>query len=94
MKIFLDNEFRCHTQNAEGYREFDVPFFNGKCRFFIEGYRFVPEDETWTRSDGTIFKGEMIAPFVNSAILEAVQQQYEQDNTVLATAYTQGVNSI
>ena len=79
MKIYIDTDFKCFTSPDENRREFDVPFFDGKCQTFIEGYRYVPQDEEWTRADGVIFKGEMIAPFVNSAILEAVQKQYEAD---------------
>ena len=77
MKIYINNDCCCHTSPAEGLREFDVPFFEGKCPALVEGYRYVPQGETWTRSDGVEFKGEMIAPFVDSRILEAYQAQYE-----------------
>jgi hypothetical protein len=77
MKIYIDADCLCHSSPAEGLREFDVPDFGGKCAALIEGYRYVPLGETWTRSDGIEFIGEMIAPFVDSRILEAYQQQYE-----------------
>lgn len=77
MKIYIDNDCRCHSSPAEGLREFDVPFFEGKCPAFIDGYRYVPAGETWQRADGEVFTGEMIAPGVDSRILEAYQRQYE-----------------
>ena len=38
-------------------------FFDNKCKEFIEGYRFIPENQVWIREDGIKFKGEMIAPW-------------------------------
>ena len=77
MKIYIDSDCRCHAAGDGTMREFDVPFFHGKCQAYIEGYRYVPEGETWTRSDGTRFGGEMISPTVDSRILEAYQAMYE-----------------
>lgn len=77
MKIYIDADCRCHSSPAEGLREFDVPDFEGKCAAYIEGTRYVPPGETWTRSDGKVFTGEMISPAVDSRILEAYQAQYE-----------------
>lgn len=79
MKIYLDADYMCHTTNNGSMREFDLPFFDGKCAAVIEGYRYVPAGETWTRSDGVVFEGEMIAPFEDSRVLEAYQKQYEAD---------------
>ena len=62
MKIYIDNDYKCHVTDDGTMREFDVPFFDGKCTEFIEGYRFVPSGETWTRADGQTFTGEMITP--------------------------------
>lgn len=81
MIICIDTDNKCHAANDGTMREFDVPFFDGKCKAYIEGYRYIPADETWTRSDGAVFEGEMIAPFVDSRILEAYQRQYETDAT-------------
>ena len=79
MKIYIDNNYCCHTVFAEGRIEYDVPFFNNKCKTFIEGYRFIPEGATWQRADGAIFHGEMITPAVNAAALQKAQEQYEED---------------
>ena len=78
MKVFIDSEYKCHTEEGEGRREFLTPFFEGKCRAFIEGYRYIPEDETWEREDGTVFRGLMIAPWKDYAILSAAQEAYEE----------------
>lgn len=77
--IYIDDDFRCHTANPEGtFREIETSFFDGKCTTFIEGYRFVPDGETWTRDDRTVFHGEMIAPWKNYDELDAAQREYER----------------
>lgn len=77
--IYIDSEFKCHTSNLDGtFREVETDFFDGKCQAFIEGYRFIPNGESWTRSDGIVFTGEMIAPFKPYAELDAAQREYER----------------
>ena len=44
----------------------------------IEGYRFVPNSESWTRSDGVVFHGEMVTPWKDYAELDAAQREYER----------------
>jgi hypothetical protein len=58
-------------------RAVETNAFDGKCPAYIEGCRFVPFGETWIRSDGEVFEGEAMFPFVNSEILQAYQTQYE-----------------
>jgi len=79
MLIYIDTDCKCHVADNGNLRAFEVPFFDEKCSAVVEGYRYVPVDETWTREDGVIFEGEMIAPFVDSRILAAYQAQYEAD---------------
>lgn len=77
--IYIDSDFKCHTTNTDGtFREVEAPYFDGKCAAFIEGYRFVPAGETWTRSDGVIFTGEMISPWKPYDELHATQREYEK----------------
>ena len=78
MKIFIGTDYKCYTTSAEGRREFDAQFFDGKCSAFVEGYRYVPAGETWTRTDGAVFAGEMISPWKDYSILAAAQAAYEQ----------------
>lgn len=77
MKVYIDPDYKCHVSPGEGLREFDVPFFDGKCNSFIEGYRYVPAGETWGREDGEKFKGEMIAPWKPYTELYKAQAAYE-----------------
>lgn len=82
MKVYIDSDFKCHKENADGRREFDVDFFDGKCEIFVEGYRFVPSGEEWTRNDGKVFPGEMISPCRNNSILEDAQSAYNEANEI------------
>ena len=95
MKVYIDSEFKCHTTNqSETFREIETDFFENKCTAFVEGYRFVPAGEIWTRSDGIVFVGEMIAPWKPYSELAAAQAQYERDMAELQAAYQEGVNSV
>ena len=78
--IYIDSEYKCHTTNSDGtFREVETDFFDGKCDAFIEGYRFVPSGESWTRSDGVVFTGEMVAPWKDYNELDAAQREYEKE---------------
>lgn len=79
MKIYIDNDYKSHVSPDADRREFDVPFFDGKCQSFIEGYRYLPEGETWERADGEVFRGEMIAPWKPYAELAKAQAEYENE---------------
>ena len=104
-KIYIDSDFKCHTISTDGaFQEVILSekaraFFDDKCDAFIEGYRFIPSGESWTRSDGVVFAGEMIAPWKPYAELDAAQREYEraklaQYEQELPQAYLDGVNSI
>ena len=94
MKIYIDSEFKCRTTNPDGiYIEVETDFFNGKCAAYIEGYRFIPSGEIWTRADGKNFRGEMITPWKDYDVLKAAQEQYERDLAELTAAYQEGVNA-
>lgn len=79
MTIYIDNDYKCHTSPGEGLTAVETDAFEGKCRQFIEGYRFVPVGETWTREDGQVFEGEMIAPWRNYELLVEFQTIYEEE---------------
>ena len=79
MTIYIDSEYKCYIADDGTRRAFEVPFFDGKCAEFIEGYRYVPTGETWTREDGEVFRGEMIAPWRDYAILAELQALYEEE---------------
>jgi hypothetical protein len=77
--VYIDSDFKCHATNEGGtYRAVETMVFEGKCAAFIEGYRFIPSGECWTREDGAEFYGEMIAPWKPHSELDAAQREYEQ----------------
>ena len=79
MKIFIDDSYICHKTNETGeMRRFNVPFFSGKCDEFIEGFRYIPEGETWIREDGMECEGETAFPISDYAALDAAQRLNEQ----------------
>lgn len=78
MTIYIDSDYKCHTSPGKGLTAVETDFFDGKCRQYIEGYRFVPAGESWTREDGQVFTGEMIAPAEDIRLLEAAQAAYEE----------------
>jgi hypothetical protein len=100
--IYIDSNFKCHTVNDGTMTAVETAFFHGKCDTFIEGYRFVPAGATWTREDGVVFHGEMVAPWKPYNELAAAQAQYEADQEELLSdyqaelqnAYQEGVNSV
>lgn len=79
--VYIDPvDFKCHTaQNVEDTLvPYATDFFDGKCDSFIEGYRFIPSGESWTRSDGEVFTGEMVCPWKDFSELDAAQREYER----------------
>lgn len=79
MTIYIDRDFKCYTESAAGRTAVETGAFAGKCRQYIEGYRFVPSGQIWTREDGQVFRGEMIAPWRDYAILAEFQALYEEE---------------
>lgn len=77
MTIYIDTDFKCHLDNDGTMATVETNAFDGKCATYIEGYRFVPQGETWTRSDGRTFHGEMISPWVDWRILDTAQCEYD-----------------
>jgi hypothetical protein len=78
MTIYIDSSFRCHAKNDGTMQEVQTVFFDGKCETFIEGYRFIPAGESWTREDGTVFTGGMITPWKPYDELDQAQREYER----------------
>ena len=78
MVVYIDSDFKCHIENDGTMTAIETPFFDGKCDTYIEGYRFVPSGESWTRSDGVVFEGEMISPWKDYAELDTAQREYER----------------
>lgn len=79
MTIYIDSDYKCHTTTADGLTAVDTNYFDGKCPAYIEGYRFVPSGQTWTRPDGVVFQGEMVCPWKPWRELDNAQRAYEQE---------------
>lgn len=89
--IYLDSDYKCHTVNNGTMTAVETNFFDGKCDSFVEGYRFVPSGESWTRSDGVAFHGEMVAPWKPYDELDAAQRLYEQ---ALIAEYAEALRTV
>lgn len=108
MTIYIDNDFKCHVIDDGTMTAVETDAFDGMCTEYIEGYRYVPSGQTWTRSDGVEFTGEMISPWRPWAELDAAQREYERQQLAdmraalaealiaeeITAAMSEGVNSI
>lgn len=103
--IYVDFLNHCHRIDDGTMTAVETDFFVGRCDAYVEGYRYVPSGSKWTRSDGTVFRGEMIAPWKPYNELDAAQREYErqllkelQENSIpvadLENAYREGVDSV
>lgn len=79
MTIYIDSDYKCHASPGDGLTAVETDAFDGKCRQHIEGYRFVPSGQSWTREDGQVFSGEMITPWRPYEILAELQALYEEE---------------
>lgn len=76
--IYIDKDYKCHVENDGTMTAVETDFFEGKCDAYIEGFRFVPAGESWTRSDGVVFEGEMATPCVDYSELVHAQRDHER----------------
>ena len=81
MTIYIGSDCKCHTLPGEGLIAVETDGFEGKCRQYIEGYRFVPNGGIWVREDGEVFEGEMVAPWRDYELLAEFQAIYEEEQS-------------
>ena len=79
MTVYIDSDYKCHTSPADGLTAVETDFFDGKCRQYIEGYRFVPAGKIWTREDGQVFIGGMVSPWRDYEILSEFQEVAQEE---------------
>lgn len=79
MTIYIDTDYKCHVADGGKMVAVETDAFEGKCPAYIEGYRFVPSGQTWVRSDGVEFRGEMISPWKPWKELDETQRAWEQE---------------
>ena len=77
--IYIDSDFKSYVTSGEGLTPIETDAFDDKCNIYIQGYRFIPAGQTWTRADGVVFTGEMIAPWKPWAELDTAQREYERE---------------
>jgi hypothetical protein len=85
MTIYIDDDYKCYVSAADGRRAIETDFFDGKCKVFIEGYRFIPAGEKWIMPNGVFFRGEMVAPWKDYDYLQVVQAAYEEGQDEILT---------
>lgn len=76
MTIYLDRDFVCHLEDDGSRRAVETSVFDGKCREFIEGFRFIPVGESRTLENGQVFTGQMTCPVKPYAMLLEAQEAY------------------
>lgn len=77
--IFLDSDFWCYLYDDGTRQTVETDAFDGKCAAYIEGYRYIPAGQSWTRPDGVTFQGEMISPATDWQTLDDAQRAYERE---------------
>lgn len=87
MTIYIDSDYKCYVSAAEGRRAIETNEFDGKCPEWIESFRFVPADETWTRGDGEVFT-EMTAPWKDLSEAYMAQAAYLEQMLAASQAQT------
>ena len=78
MKVYLDSNFVCSTAYDPEKIEVETDYFSGKCKEYIEGYRYIPEGYEWTHDNGTLVKGLYVAPWKPYSELDQAQREYER----------------
>lgn len=83
--IYLDDNYMCHLENADGLVEIQTDVFDGTVDEVIPYYRYIPQGEEWTNSKGTVIRGLFIQATDSEAINRITQQAYIDDmQTALA----------
>lgn len=77
MIVFIDQNFKCHVSNDGTMRAVDIPYFDGKAKALIEGYRYIPPGEAWASPTGKVLQGELLEPWQSYALLQEFQRQHE-----------------
>lgn len=77
--IYIEPDtYKCHTEEREGLIAVETDFFDGKCKKYVEGYRYIPSGQSWTDENGVQLDGEMFIVVEDYNMLLALQAQYEE----------------
>lgn len=58
--IYIDNQYMCHLENAEGRTEVQTDVFDGVVDGAIPYYRYIPQGESYTDKKGRVLHGLFI----------------------------------
>lgn len=72
--IFIDLEYMCHLENADGRTEVQTDVFDGVVDGAIPYYRYVPQGEEYTDNKGRVLHGLFIQATDSEAINRISQQ--------------------
>lgn len=98
MKIYIDttNGFKCYATDTGGLLEYEEPFFDGKCKEWIESYRCKPVGYEWTDENGEVIRTDckLVTPWkdlseayaAQTAYVAAQNAQYEAALTAIENA--------
>ncbi len=78
MILYRDSDYKLHVDAISGTTPIELHNFDGKCREYIEGHRYIPADAVWMRDDGMEFHGPMCTPWKPYSELDAAQREYER----------------
>ena len=76
--LYIDSDFKVHTENADGRTAIETDAFDGMAKQVVECYIFVPVGQSYTKPNGETVHGEFIQPFVTEKELDNAQREYER----------------
>ena len=79
MKIYIDNEYKCHLENDGTMREVEADCFGSLCKEYVEGCRYIPGGESWTNDSGITFYGQMYETWGNHEHLLEIQTAVDHE---------------
>ena len=79
MKLYIDNEYKCHLENDGTMREVEADCFGSLCKEYVEGCRYIPGGESWTNGSGITFYGPMYETWCDHEHLVVIQNAVDHE---------------
>lgn len=79
--IYIDSEYMCHLENADGRTEVQTDAFDGVVDGAIPYYRYIPQGEEYINSKGRTIYGLFIQATDSEAIIRITTQSIMDDMT-------------
>lgn len=78
--IYLDSDYMCHLEDAQGRTPIETDVFDGTVDGAIPYYRYIPQGEEWTNpKSGAVLHGLFIQATDSNAIDRIIQQAFFAD---------------